>query len=147
MATASTVRQRLARAITGVGLKETPLVFDAAQVTTSRSHQTFTLSFPDSADTGKQRVGNGQNEGDSYRVAHTITATLLHHLRQKDQEVTVDLALDDAEGAVRAVLTDLELNEDARVEYRSTRRRLTASGDYLESVLALDIETTVPITS
>lgn len=140
MARASQIRQRVAAALVVLGLVEGPLVFDTTQLTTTKSNRSFTLAFPDSVDTGKERVNDG------YRAGHVVVVTLIHHLKQKDQEATLDAALDDGEDAVKAILTDAALNTDARVLWTSTRRRLTPPGDYLESVLSFDVETSIPLT-
>lgn len=135
MASAKQIRELLTGALTATELTDTGLVLLNPQTSASLGDRTWTLIFARSSNSGKLR------DRDYVRHRHDAQVLLSHKVKPKDQGVTLDEALDDADKAIRAVMTNPTLRAQARVEYRTTERRLSPAGDFIYSLLTFDLET------
>lgn len=116
------------------GLTSSGLIFINRQQVATTMHRSFTVNVEQSRNTNKYR------DRDRMRLGHTITVELVHVVKPKDQEDSLDTAFDDEDAAINAMMTHIPLEMEARILYASTRRALSHTGDYIFSTLTFDSE-------
>lgn len=123
------------------GLRSSGLIFINPQQSNSTLHRSYTVNVTTSRNTNKFR------DRDLMRLSHTITVTLGHVVRPKDQEDSLHTALDDEDAVILAMLSYNPLERAARVLYTGTNRALSTTGDFIYTTITFDVESSVELRS
>lgn len=140
MASTRDIRVEVVAALATVdGLRDSGLIFINRQQSGSTLHRSYTVNVTVSPNSGKDR------DRDRIRNKHTFQVQLAHVVKPKDQVDSLNVALDDGDSVVRAVMTYIPLENIARVMYTGTQRALSPSGDFIYSQLTFDAEAELPL--
>ena len=133
----SAIRSRMAAAIEGIsgaGLHQSPLPFDAfGRTTNTLAHKAFAVGMGGStARDDRQRASEGA------MMETDVDITFAYRIRPLDQLTDVDLEMDLENTIITALLdrSNNALYPNLHIKLISTTRTLTDSGEYVISLLS-----------
>jgi hypothetical protein len=142
----STIRKRVAtamEAISGAGLKESPLPFDAfGRTPNSIAHKAFSVGIG-----GSNAQDDRQRPLEGAMLQTDLDITFAYRLRPLDQLTDVDNQLDMENTIITALLdrTDSSLYPNLHIKFISSNRLLTDSGEYVLSTLSFEALHFIPL--
>lgn len=142
----STIRKRIAtamEAISGAGLKESPLPFDAfGRTPNSIAHKAFSVGIG-----GSNAQDDRQRPLEGAMLQTDLDITFAYRLRPLDQLTDVDNQLDMENTIITALLdrTDSSLYPNLHIKFISSNRLLTDSGEYVLSTLSFEALHFIPL--
>lgn len=142
----STIRKRVAtamEAISGAGLKESPLPFDAfGRTPNSIAHKAFSVGIG-----GSNAQDDRQRPLEGAMLQTDLDITFAYRLRPLDQLTDVDNQLDMENTIITALLdrTDSSIYPNLHIKFISSNRLLTDSGEYVLSTLSFEALHFIPL--
>lgn len=142
----SSIRSRVAtalEAITGAGLKQSPLPFDAfGRTPNSIAHKAFAVGIG-----GSNAMDDRQRPIEGAMLQTDLDITFAFRLRPLDQLTDVDNQLNLENTIITALLdrTNTSLYPNLHIKLISTNRALTDSGEYILSTLSFEALHFIPL--
>ena len=142
----SSIRQRVSTAlesIAGVGLKESPLPFEAfGRTPNSIAHKSFSVGIG-----GSNAQDDRQRPVEGAMLQTDLDITFAYRIRPLDQLTDVDNQLDLENTIIKTLLdrTDSSLYPNIHIKFISSNRLLTDSGEYVLSSLSFEVLHFIPL--